>query len=467
MTMIPQDISKYLSAMQDSFHSGPALGFGEKLSQIREYSDQLALLLLREWMKETDKTLAQDPGRKEDWDIVRKDERELLTCFGLLRFERYYYRNKKTGEYAYLLDRYLGIDPYQKVSGEVKQQAVEAAVQASYSKSGKAACPEGISRMSVCNYVGELKHFPQMMPEGERRCVDYVYVEADEDHVALRSGRNAQVKLVYAHEGVREKGGRQELVNPRYMTWPLEKASDDLWEEVSTHLEQTYDSALLKGVFLSGDAAPWIRAGEEWLYPCIPILDGFHVKKALRQLFGGRDALVSAFWRYVREDKYQEAQALCRRVLEESPESKRAGKARLANYLLGNWTRIRNRQAPGAQGCSAEGHVSHILSERLSSRPRGWSEKNLNNMAQMRVMLANGQAISYAQLAGKGRHAQKSGHETAADTLIQDKKLNAKLKRNAKNTLKETMYNLPVMNCGTKSQLYQTLKEISAGELPC
>lgn len=336
MTMIPQDISKQLFAMQESFHGGPALDFWEKLSQIKEHSNQMVLSLLSEWMKETDTTLAEDPGRKEDWDIIRKDGREILTCFGLLRFDRHYYRSKKTGEYACLLDRYLGIEPHQKVSGEVRQKAVETAVQASYEKSGKAACPGGISRMSVCNYVGELKHFPGKMPEGEKRRLNYVYVEADEDHVALRSGGNAQVRLVYSHEGIKEEGSRRELVNPRYMTWPLGKAPDDLWEEVSDHLEQAYDSACLKGIFLSGDAAPWIRTGEEWMYPCVPILDGFHVKKALRQFCGGQDALVSDFSRYVRDDKHQEAQALCQRVLETSPENKRPGKEKLANYLLGN-----------------------------------------------------------------------------------------------------------------------------------
>lgn len=64
-------------------------------------------------------------------------------------------------------------------------------------------------------------------------------------------------------------------------------------------------------------------------------------------------------------------------------------------YLLDRFLGILYQRHPGAQGCSAEGHVSHILSDRLSSRPLGWSVENMENIAQLRVMKANGQVIRY------------------------------------------------------------------------
>ena len=39
--------------------------------------------------------------------------------------------------------------------------------------------------------------------------------------------------------------------------------------------------------------------------------------------------------------------------------------------------------------CSAEGHVSHIFSDRLSSRPLGWSVVGADKMAQLRVYKKN------------------------------------------------------------------------------
>lgn len=44
-------------------------------------------------------------------------------------------------------------------------------------------------------------------------------------------------------------------------------------------------------------------------------------------------------------------------------------------------------------GSSTEGHVSHILSERMSSRPMGWSKVGLSKMADIRVY-----SIPYEQI---------------------------------------------------------------------
>ncbi|MCR4426403.1 MAG: UPF0236 family protein [Firmicutes bacterium] len=45
-------------------------------------------------------------------------------------------------------------------------------------------------------------------------------------------------------------------------------------------------------------------------------------------------------------------------------------------------------------GCSAEGHVSHVYAERMSSRPASWSETGADIMARLRVMMANGESVS-------------------------------------------------------------------------
>lgn len=51
--------------------------------------------------------------------------------------------------------------------------------------------------------------------------------------------------------------------------------------------------------------------------------------------------------------------------------------------------RRRIRKEEGVSGCSAEGHVSHILSARMSSRPLGWSIEGVDKMAQLRAYYWN------------------------------------------------------------------------------
>jgi len=65
-----------------------------------------------------------------------------------------------------------------------------------------------------------------------------------------------------------------------------------------------------------------------------------------------------------------------------------------------NWEGIEvYKTHSAAQGCSAEGHVSHILSARLSSRPKAWSKQGANQMAKLRVMTANGCSVRERYLA--------------------------------------------------------------------
>ena len=65
----------------------------------------------------------------------------------------------------------------------------------------------------------------------------------------------------------------------------------------------------------------------------------------------------------------------------------RKRKEELMKYILNNVEGIKNlyRNKKELHGCSAEGHISHIYSDRMSSRPMGWSTTNVNNMSKLRI----------------------------------------------------------------------------------
>ena len=62
------------------------------------------------------------------------------------------------------------------------------------------------------------------------------------------------------------------------------------------------------------------------------------------------------------------------------------------DYFLYNWAAAKRRYADRehVKGCSAEGHVSHVLSSRMSSRPMGWSKRGATQMAKLRAYYLNG-----------------------------------------------------------------------------
>lgn len=51
--------------------------------------------------------------------------------------------------------------------------------------------------------------------------------------------------------------------------------------------------------------------------------------------------------------------------------------------ILGNWDGIRGQYEPDYEDCSAEEHANHILLSRLSSRPLGWCQKGVDQMARL------------------------------------------------------------------------------------
>ena len=467
MNMITQAFETFLRSLRTVLISGPDVDFGRKAEQILAASNTLLTDLLPGLFQELGQAIFEDTQRREEWEAVRKDQRVLLTAFGELRFERRYYRHKETGEMAYLLDRYTRIQAKARVNGDVRQKAVTLSAQGSYSKSAAASSPVPISRMSVCNDVSDLERFPSLNADGEKRSVKHLYVEADEDHVSLQNGQKTQVKLVYVHEGAEERNGRRALIAPRYLAWPSGGDNDLLWETVSKYIGQQYVPGDIQHIFLSGDCASWIRKGEEWLYPCVPVMDSFHTLKALRELCGGKQERVNAFLHYAREDEFLKARELCLGILREGPKPQREAKRRQANYLLGNWQRIVNQRHPGAQGCSAEGHVSHILPERLSSRPLGWSMRNMENIAQLRVMKANGQVICYEDLKKTGPGLQSAVGSSRSAALLDSARLQKPLKKRTQSTLNSTIQTLPVLMNGAKSPLYQALHGLCFDSAAC
>src|SRR5690554_7214813 len=78
-------------------------------------------------------------------------------------------------------------------------------------------------------------------------------------------------------------------------------------------------------------------------------------------------------------------------AIDETPmKSKKESMKRAKRYISNNWEGIKNLFGEEKYCCSAEGHISHILSARLSSRPIGWSLIGLDEMARMRTYKANG-----------------------------------------------------------------------------
>ena len=93
----------------------------------------------------------------------------------------------------------------------------------------------------------------------------------------------------------------------------------------------------------------------------------------------------------------------------------------LRNYVLGNWGDVRRTlRNKLVYGCSAESHVSHVLSDRLSSRPMGWSQTGAARMSKLRCYERNHGREKIINLVRYSREQQKS-ERTGTDNKIMKK----------------------------------------------
>ena len=248
-----------------------------------------------------------------------------------------------------------------------------------------------LSKQTVAICVKEFKAKVDMGPK-EKRKVAELFIEADEDHIKVKGRKGVQARLIYVHEGVVEHP-RRHLKNPRYFT-TVGKGPEDFWLEVCDYIAAHYDLLSIKAIYLSGDGANWIRAGREYLPGAIFVLDKFHLSKYILRATAHAPGLKAPIYRAIHRLDKQAVLTKLDEALVLADEPARKKRIRdTARYVKNNWDGIEAQVKHPHVSCSAEGHVSHVLSARLSSRPMAWSLKGADNMARIRAIKANGEQV--------------------------------------------------------------------------
>ncbi len=203
-------------------------------------------------------------------------------------------------------DEAVGIEVHDKLDVSFKAKLVEEAIFMPYSRSGEAVSNTlSVTSQTVMNSIRELGRIDNKIPgiKQKKKIVKTLFIEADEDHVALQNGKNAEPKLVYVHEGKKLISvDRHELINPRYFSGIFHN-SDDLWLEVADYIYETYEVDSIEKIYLSGgDGASWIKNGLEWIKDSIYVLDRYHLSKYVTRATAHIDNTTSLMWKYINCD---------------------------------------------------------------------------------------------------------------------------------------------------------------------
>ena len=182
--IVLQKCEEFISEISDFFYSDSVRKLEEMETTLKEITDRFILSLMTAYLASLDQAIVKDKaGRRKKGIVIeqRNVKREIYTIFGLLIFYRTYFRDKRNQEYVYLVDQAVGLESYKRVSGTVAVELVEHAQESSYGESSRHVTGEAISRQTVMNRVHSLKNLK--IEPAEKRSVNILHVDADEDHV--------------------------------------------------------------------------------------------------------------------------------------------------------------------------------------------------------------------------------------------------------------------------------------------
>ena len=346
-----------------------------------------------------EETIFKLKERKEQFESLEKDNRAIITIFGEINFKRRYYQDKETGERIYLLDQFLQLEPNQRMLTNVRERLIKEAIESSYKKAGEnAAYGVEISKETVMHEIENLEIKSEIIETKikKKKQVKRLYIIADEDHVHLQKGGIEEPRVVIVYDKIVSKGKRIELKNRKHFGGIYTKKIDNLWEEVMTYIENTYDTEYLEKVYISGDGASWIKTGKEWIIKSIYVLDEFHMKKAVNGIVGRITKTNKTEKEKQKKElrielgrlNFKKFKEICYEIIaEEMEKTTRKRKEELMNYILNNVEGIKNlyKNKKELHGCSAEGHVSHIYSDRMEFKTNGMENRKCKQYEQIEI----------------------------------------------------------------------------------
>lgn len=375
----------------------------EILKDCRETSREI----LREIIRHMNEDLREQKQLRKDLGLVIKEKdrpRSLLTALGQISFTRDYYFDKENGRFSCVLDQLMGIEKYERIGASVAAALVAQATDCSYARAADIVTGGSVSRQSVHDRILKMET-PEIEVDEEKKTVTELHIHADEDHAHMQKpgkekGKQSRIiPLVTVTEGTEEGSkGRNQTIHPIHFS-DEDFDTKRLWKSVEGYIDKCYETERIAKIYVHGDGGPWIKSGLNELPQTVHVMDGFHFYKELRKISRMlphrhvRVALTNA----VRYNNRKRANEYIEDILEEeSLTAKEAKKIRkFAVYLLGNWKEIRTRlTADSIPGSCTEGLVSHVLSERFSRDPLGWSENVLGKLVMARIYRQNGGKIT-------------------------------------------------------------------------
>lgn len=379
--------------------------FDEMERAAKELTDHAAARFMEGALEFLDELIRESAAWNGRYTVQRRRKRQQITTAGDVVFNRTLFKDKESGKDVYLLDRMIRLTPHERFSPLAEAKVLSEAEIHSYQHAADAlkVGSQTVTKTAVMKKVHGIRNaipWDEASGEKEKKRQPYLYIEADEDHIneqkgGKEKGGSFMGKLVYLFEGKEDVcEGRRRLISPHYHGGLYQGSKENavLWSEVQRHIDARYDADALKRVYISGDGASWIKAGVDYVDKSVFVADRYHLMKYINRAanltLDAAAGVKRRIYKYIYQNNLTAVKRLLTRIQRSCGHDDVVEDVRA--YLTNNWEAIvKAFRDKHVIGCSAEGHVSNIYAERMSSRPMGWSENGCDAMCRLRCYVRN------------------------------------------------------------------------------
>ncbi len=338
--------------------------------------------------------------RRHKYHIKAHTRRTIMTIFGEITYRKTIYQGKHNYKSYCFIDDYLGLKKYDYFDPYIKASILEYAANNPYSKVAKIVndlignrikikeAYQYITRQTVRNII--LSSNLSKPKYKELKTPDDLYIMADEKFVATQNNNkeDVMVKDIVVFDGRDEKNNQVKLKNK--MSFSSFKGNECL-NECLDYLYYVYDLDKIKNIYVMGDGAKWIKnlVNEFKVNENTNVsfnLDKFHFKQAIHHI--GQDEFIEkCLTSYVLGDSKKDFIECCECLIESNPYREQTINEK-KEYILNNWNYINNLYKNRLK-CPMESQISHTLADLFTSRPKGYSLKNLTKLLKLRLLYKN------------------------------------------------------------------------------
>lgn len=217
----------------------------------------------------------------------------------------------------------------------------------------------------------------------------YTQEQIDEFKEQLKKKHYIMSKCFIIFTGAKTKNGRTELVGRHIFV----TSSKNPWKDLMDEICQIYDFEKINTINLLSDAGGWILSGKDELklYANNQIVVNtceFHAKQYINRMIKDKEINeLMSLDVYEYEDK-EDFLKLVNLVLEKRPN--RIEKINgYKNYIIKHWDTIINMKYCDIKS-SMESHISHYVANHFGSRPKGYSDNNIEQYLKLETLKNNG-----------------------------------------------------------------------------